>query len=62
MAPMRACALAVAAWLVYRTRASRWARAIQAAMIVLEVSVIVVATMEVSPGSTAANSRSRGAG
>ncbi len=44
-------ALAVAAWLVYRTRASRWARAIQAAVIVLEVSVIVVATMEVSPGS-----------
>ncbi|MGQ0581932.1 MAG: adenylate/guanylate cyclase domain-containing protein [Reyranella sp.] len=49
---LAACgALAVAAWLVYRTRASRWARVLQAAVIVLEVSVIVVATMEVSPGS-----------
>ncbi|MDP1966331.1 MAG: adenylate/guanylate cyclase domain-containing protein [Reyranella sp.] len=49
---LAACgALAVAAWLVYRTRTARWAKAIQAAVIVLEVSVIVVATMEVSPGS-----------
>jgi adenylate cyclase len=49
---LSACAaLALTAWLVYRTRGARWATVLQAAVIVLEVSVIVVATMEVSPGS-----------
>ena len=49
---LAACAmLALVAWVVYLARGSRWARPVQAAAIVLEVTVIVVATMQTSPGS-----------